>query len=265
MAEMRLLGMCYDIKMVKLPDLSYIGNTSCSSPTKKNTTSYEIDHCGGGVWGAGEGGGAVWVVENGISNGLDEKSCLPSTMKKAVVNVDHNNLPFSTGRRRPLPFSAGRHLPSCLFLVVDVDLPFSTCLFRVVDVNLPFSTTGRRRPYLVNFFWRSCLFLVNLPFSTCLFLVVDVDPPFSTCLFLLVDVDLPFSSCFFLLVDIDLPFSNWSTCLFLTGWKSASVNTHQRAFYSPFHSALSNTRRFKGFKFVHLERNGSKVYITVFR
>ena len=35
---------------------------------KKNTTSYEIDHCGGGVWG--EGGGAVWVVENGISNTL---------------------------------------------------------------------------------------------------------------------------------------------------------------------------------------------------
>ena len=102
-----------------------------------------------------------------------------------------------------LSFSICPAFSTCLFLVVNVNLPFSTYHFRVVKVNLPFSTTGWRLPYLVNFFWRSCLFLVDLPFSTCLFLLVDVD--------------LPFSSCLFLLVNVNLPFSNWPTCLFLTG------------------------------------------------
>ena len=45
---------------------------------------------------------------------------------------------------------------------------------------------------------------------------------------IVVNVDLPFSTCLFLLVDIDLPFSNWSTCLFLTGRRSTSIDAHRR-------------------------------------
>ena len=78
--------------------------------------------------------------------------------------------------------------------------------------------------------------------QTALFLV-DVDHPAifywstsTTAIFLV--VDLPFSTCLFLLVDVDLPFSNWSTCLFLTGWWSTSIDACRRPFYSPFHHAL---------------------------
>ena len=34
--------------------------------------------------------------------------------------------------------------------------------------------------------------------------------------------------CLFLLVDVNLPFSNWSTCLFLTGRRSTSIDAHRR-------------------------------------
>ena len=62
---------------------------------------------------------------------------------------------------------------SCLFLVVDVHLPFSTCLFHMVDVN-HVKSAG--------------LFLTIKDMSRLIIL-----------------------SCLFLVVDVDLPFSNWST------------------------------------------------------
>ena len=43
--------------------------------------------------------------------GRDEKVSLMSTMKTSVVNVDHEKLRFSTGRRRP----------DWAFLLVDID------------------------------------------------------------------------------------------------------------------------------------------------
>ena len=78
--------------------------------------------------------------------GRDEKGGLPSTKKKAVVDVDQfiywsasTSLPLSTGQRRPAVVDVDLPFLTCLFLVVDVDLPFSTCLFLLVDVDLPFS------------------------------------------------------------------------------------------------------------------------------
>ena len=76
------------------------------------------------------------------------------------------------------------------------------------------------------------LFLVDIDHPAALFYLVNVDH----WLFLLVDVDLPFSSCLF--------YWSTSTCLFLTGRRSTSVNARQRVdirrrpFYSPFHHAL---------------------------
>ena len=74
------------------------------------------------------------------SMGRDEKSGLPSTEKKAAVDVDHR------------PHS---------FLVVDVNLPFSTCHFRVVDVDLPFQLLVD-----VELFLKILSFSSHLPFSS---------------------------------------------------------------------------------------------------
>ena len=54
--------------------------------------------------------------------------------------VDFNHPAFFN-----LPFSSGRLQPSCLFLGVDVDLPFSTCLFLMVDVLV--DSPRCRRPF----------------------------------------------------------------------------------------------------------------------
>ena len=61
---------------------------------------------------------------------------------------------------------------SCLFLVVNVDLPFSCCLFLLVDIDLV-----KNAGLFLTIKDMSRLFILS-----CLFLVVGVDLPFSTCL-----------------------------------------------------------------------------------
>ena len=91
---------------------------------------------------------------------------------KGLPTVDHEK---GSDRRRPLLLPGqrqpsclfhGRRWPSCLFLVVHVNLPFSTCLFLLVGVDLPFSI------------WSTCLFLTGRQ-STCRHPSTSVDVHFT--------------------------------------------------------------------------------------
>ena len=74
-----------------------------------------------------------------IFPGRDDKGCLPSTEKKAAVDVDRRRQPveksslhFSTGRRRPSTFIIGQRQPDCTFparrrSTVDAHRCRSTC------------------------------------------------------------------------------------------------------------------------------------------